>query len=196
MHMSRLLIIDNKDSFTWNIWQLAVSNGADASVISNTTVTPAYIREEGYTHLIVGPGPMGPRQSGNSISVIEQLSGTIPVLGICLGMQVLALLDGSTIKPHDLLHGGQDTIFHEGKGVHAGLPLPFRAARYNSLSVFLKENSGLEQTAHNKNGTTMAVKHKKHRFTEGIQYHPESFMTSEGDRIMTRFLSYSYTTAS
>ena len=191
-HIPKLLIVDNKDSFTWNIWQLALRVGADADVEDNKTATPALIRTKGYTHIVIGPGPMGPDASENSLDIINTLSGTLPILGICLGMQAIALLNGGRVTPKDLLHGGQDNIFHTGEGVHYNLPTPFRAARYNSLSVELPDTTHLTVTATNENGTIMAVQHKKDCFTEGIQYHPESFMTPLGTTIMEHFLLYDY----
>ena len=190
-----LLIVDNRDSFTWNIAQLASTLDASVSVVENSEITEKMVKDGGYTHIIIGPGPMGPKESKQSLNIIKEFSGKLPILGICLGLQALVLLDGGDIIPHDLLHGGQDEIIHTGEGVHVGIQSPFRAARYNSLSVTVREQGNLMVTAKNRNGTIMAVRHKKDRFTEGVQYHPESFMTAVGSDILTNFLAYSYITS-
>lgn len=188
----KLLIVDNRDSFTWNIAQLASTLGAEVTVVENSVISPQLVRENLYSHIIIGPGPMGPQDSKKSLDIIKEFSGIIPILGICLGMQAIVILEGGSVFPHDLLHGGQDEIVHSGDGVHAGLDSPFRAARYNSLSVKMPQNDALQITATNEQGTVMAVRHTTHRFTEGVQYHPESFMTAVGDEIVETFLSYSY----
>jgi len=190
----KLLIIDNRDSFTWNIAQLASSLGAQVDVVDNDAVSSIFIQENRYSHIVIGPGPMGPEDSKESLNIIKEYSGVLPLLGICLGMQAMVLLDGGTVYPHDLLHGGQDEIIHAGEGVHEGIESPFRAARYNSLSAKLSDTSSFEVTAQNSEGTAMAIRHKTHRFTEGVQYHPESFMTAAGKEVMENFLSYSYST--
>ncbi|MCK5808806.1 aminodeoxychorismate/anthranilate synthase component II [bacterium] len=188
----KLLIVDNRDSFTWNIAQLASSLGAKVDVVNNDEISGDIVRKEGYSHLVIGPGPMGPQESQKSLDIINEFSGVLPLLGICLGMQAMVLLDGGTIYPHDLLHGGQDMVIHTGSGVHEAIESPFRAARYNSLSVKMSELSAFSVTAKNSAGTVMAIRHKTHQFTEGVQYHPESFMTPVGSEIMETFLSYSY----
>ncbi len=188
----RVLLVDNFDSFTYNIYQLFASLGVSVDVLRNDAVSVPLVQQCGYSHIIIGPGPKGPEASGASLELIDTFKETLPILGICLGMQAIGLLFGAVVAPETPLHGKKDSIRHRGTGIHRGIPSPFKAARYNSLYVRSIDTSKLEITAENSEGRIMGLRHKNHRFLEGIQYHPESFMSQYGETLADNFLGMRY----
>ncbi len=185
--VARVMLLDNYDSFTFNIAQALLIQGATVTVIRNDEefVTPAL---SGYTHLVISAGPCGPETTGRAGELIEECAGLIPVLGVCLGHQLLATLFGGTVGRVTPVHGKCDTIRHSGKGLHRGLPASFSAARYHSLAV-LTTGASLEITATGGGGMIMGLRHRSIPALEGVQYHPESFMTPTGSQLFHNLLS-------
>jgi len=191
MSEKRVLLIDNYDSFTFNIYQLISQNDIDVDVFRNDKVKLDYLKSIPYTHIVISPGPKTPAESCISLDVIDYYKDKLPVLGICLGMQALAYLYGGKIVKHPPLHGKKDTIRHSSSGVHHNVPSPFKAARYNSLIV--KDiTESLQMTAWNNDRVIMGLRHRKYPLLEGVQYHPESFMTQHGDLLIDNFLGMKY----
>jgi anthranilate synthase/aminodeoxychorismate synthase-like glutamine amidotransferase len=187
--MPHLLMIDNYDSFTYNLVQMLRVLGADVLVHRNDQITVEQARELSPTHLVVSPGPGGPREAGLSMKLIEALAGHIPVLGVCLGHQAIAeVYGGRVIRADRLMHGKDSPILHSASGLYQGLPSPLIVGRYHSLIV--EESSlppQLEITARTPEGEIMGLRHKALE-VEGVQFHPESILTSTGERILANFL--------
>lgn len=192
MPSPRVLLIDNYDSFTYNIYQLARIVGGEVTVVRNDAATVDELTRERWTHLIVGPGPKGPADSGISLDLMDHFKEELPILGICLGMQAMAHQYGGEVAPHAPVHGKKDMIRHRNMGVHAGIPSPFKAARYHSLAVTRLDTTVFETTAENLDGLIMGIRHRSYPLMEGVQYHPESFMTQYGDQLMDNFLRMRY----
>ena len=187
-----LLLIDNYDSFTYNLAQYFSDLGADVRVVRNNHLNLDDLAALKPDHLVISPGPGEPiRDGGISPDAIRYFSGRIPVLGICLGHQCIAAVFGGVVEraPH-LMHGKTSSIHHEGKGILRGLPNPFEATRYHSLIVNNDIPDELEVTASTVAGEIMALQHKTHP-TFGLQFHPESILTSQGKQIMQNFLNLS-----
>jgi anthranilate synthase/aminodeoxychorismate synthase-like glutamine amidotransferase len=184
-----LVMIDNYDSFTYNLVQYLAQLGAEITVFRNDAVTVQDIYTMNPSGLVVSPGPGRPENAGISLAAVEFFSGKIPVLGVCLGHQAIAVAFGGRIGyARRLMHGKTSTITSDGKTLYTGLGKPFQAMRYHSLVV--ERNSlpeCLEISSESEDGEIMGVRHRNHP-TEGIQFHPESIMTSVGKRLLRNFL--------
>lgn len=185
----RLLLIDNYDSFTYNLVQAFLVLGAEVLVRRNDRVTVAEAFELAPTHLCISPGPGTPDDAGVSRQMIEAFAGRAPVLGVCLGHQsLIEVFGGAVVRAGRLMHGKTSPVRHDGKGVFVGLPDPFEAGRYHSLIV--ERNAvpeALAVTAWTAEGEIMGVRHREWPI-EGVQFHPESILTPDGPRLMENFL--------
>lgn len=187
--MSRVLLVDNYDSFTWNLAHLFGGLGAEVVVRRNDAVTPEEAEALAPTHLIVSPGPGRPAEAGVSGALIRHFAGKRPILGVCLGHQCIGEAYGGTVaRAEHPLHGKVSRIYHDGAGLFRGLPNPFPATRYHSLLV---REEGLpkclEISAHTSEGEVMGIRHRELPI-EGVQFHPESVMTDAGRSIARHFL--------
>jgi anthranilate synthase/aminodeoxychorismate synthase-like glutamine amidotransferase len=184
-----LLMIDNYDSFTYNLVQYLGELGEDIRVFRNDKLTMGEIEDLGPELIVISPGPCTPKEAGISVEVVRHFTGRIPVLGVCLGHQsVGAAFGGQIIRAERLMHGKTSLIHHDGKGVFAGVENPFDATRYHSLLI--KRDTlpdCLEITAWTEEGEIMGVRHREH-LVEGIQFHPESILTRVGKDILRNFL--------
>ena len=184
-----LLLIDNYDSFTYNLFQYFAELGQQVLVRRNDKTTLDEIEALGPERIVISPGPSTPLQAGISNDVILNFGPKLPILGVCLGHQCIGYSYGAEIvKARKIMHGKTSLIRHTNQGVFAGLPNPFPAIRYHSLAVEALPEC-LEATAWTDDGTIMGLRHK-HYAVEGIQFHPESFMTQGGKEILRNFLSY------
>ncbi|HYG59488.1 MAG TPA: aminodeoxychorismate/anthranilate synthase component II [Symbiobacteriaceae bacterium] len=185
-----ILVIDNYDSFTFNLVQFLGELGADLQVYRNDQITLDRIREMNPEKIIVSPGPCTPDQAGISMDVIRELGPVTPILGVCLGHQSIGQVYGGTVcRAPYLMHGKTSPIHHRGEGLFAGLPSPFTATRYHSLIVRREDlPADLEVTAETEDGLIMGMKHKKHP-VYGVQFHPESILTEGGKDLLNNFLS-------
>jgi anthranilate synthase/aminodeoxychorismate synthase-like glutamine amidotransferase len=193
---ARVLLVDNYDSFTYNLVQELGELGADPVVFRNDAVDVAGIRALAPDALIISPGPGRPEDGGISLAVMAQLCGEIPILGVCLGHQAIGQAFGATIgRAAELMHGKTSQIFHTGVGVLRDLPNPFVATRYHSLIV---ERSSvpevLEVTAETADGLVMGLRHRD-LAVEGVQFHPESILTPTGPTLLANFLADAATRA-
>jgi anthranilate synthase/aminodeoxychorismate synthase-like glutamine amidotransferase len=185
-----LLIIDNYDSFTYNLFQYLSELGQEVVVIRNDKITIQEIEKMAPERIVISPGPSTPLQAGISNEVIKNFGSKLPVLGVCLGHQCIGYSYGGFIwQAKQIMHGKSSLIHHTNEGVFAGLPNPFSAIRYHSLVV---KREGLpeclEITAWTDDGTIMGLRHREHQ-VEGVQFHPESFMTQNGKDILKNFLN-------
>ena len=182
----RVAVLDNYDSFTFNLVQLLAELGAPPAVYRNDAVTVEELA--GHSALVVSPGPGTPTEAGVSVEAIRELSGRLPVLGVCLGHQALAEAFGGRVVRHQPVHGMTSWIHHDGRPPFSGLPVPFEATRYHSLVV---ESSSippvLEVAAWTHDGVVMGLRHREHP-TFGLQFHPESVLTVEGRHLLANFL--------
>ncbi|MGH3343780.1 MAG: aminodeoxychorismate/anthranilate synthase component II [Carbonactinosporaceae bacterium] len=185
---SRVLVIDNYDSFVFNLVQYLAQLGAECDVRRNDAVHPD--DADGYDGVLLSPGPGVPEKAGVCVDMVRHAAGRVPVLGVCLGHQAIAVAyGGRVVRAPELLHGKTSAVYHEGAGVLAGLPSPFTATRYHSLAV---EQAGLpaqlEVTASTGSGVVMALRHRGLE-VEGVQFHPESVLTEGGHRLLANWLS-------
>jgi len=193
----KILLIDNYDSFTFNLYQLLRELGAQVDVVRNDTLPIEAIKrnEPGYTGIVLSPGPCTPREAGITVPVIQEMAGELPMLGVCLGHQSIgAAFGGDVVRAPQLMHGKTSLISHTNIGVFHGLPNPFIATRYHSLIVersTLPED--LEITAE-ADGLIMGLRHKRYPI-EGVQFHPESILTKDGRHLLANFLSMAGGTA-
>lgn len=189
-----VLVIDNYDSFTYNLVQYLGELGAEVEVIRNDDLSAAEIEAMQPEKIVISPGPCTPREAGVSVDVVKALQGKIPVLGVCLGHQSIGeALGGRIVRAEKLMHGKTSMIHHAGKGIFAGLANPFVATRYHSL-IIEKETlpAELEITAWTDDGTVMGVQHKTLPAScslHGVQFHPESIMTAAGKDLLKNFLN-------
>jgi para-aminobenzoate synthetase component 2 len=185
-----LLVIDNYDSFTYNLVQYLGELGQDVRVVRNDEIPAAGIAALAPTHIVISPGPCTPNEAGISLDTIKQYAGKIPILGVCLGHQSIGqAFGGNVVRARRVMHGKTSPILHEGKGVFAGLPTPFEATRYHSLLVERESLPDcLEITARTVEGEIMGLRHKSHA-VEGVQFHPESFLTTVGKDLLRNFLT-------
>ncbi len=186
----KVLLIDNYDSFTYNLAQYLQVLGAEVLVLRNDAITLDEADQHGFTHLVISPGPGRPEDAGISMAAIVHFMGRIPILGVCLGHQSLAqVLGGAVVHAPGLMHGKSSLIHHDGQGIYAGLPQPFAAARYHSLVA--EEASlpaELQVTARTEDGVIMGLRHRRYA-VEGVQYHPESVLTPHGLDLLRNFLA-------
>lgn len=186
---TRVVVVDNYDSFTYNLVQYIESLGGQCDVRLNDRVTVEQIREARPAGVLLSPGPGNPDEAGVTLSVIEQLSGTLPIFGVCLGHQAIGqAFGGKVIRAPELMHGKTSAINHDGRTIYQGLPSPFEATRYHSLIV--EEASfpdALEVTARTQKGEIMGLRHRKFA-VEGVQFHPESILTDHGLRLIENWL--------
>ncbi|ALS24820.1 aminodeoxychorismate/anthranilate synthase component II [Paenibacillus naphthalenovorans] len=184
-----ILVIDNYDSFTYNLVQYLGELGEKVEVRRNDEIDLAGIEALKPDHILISPGPCTPNEAGISLSLIEHFKGKIPILGVCLGHQSIGqVFGGEVIRAQRLMHGKTSAIYHDGKGVFKGLPSPFTATRYHSLIV-KKETlpDCLEISAHTAEGEIMGLRHKEYPI-EGVQFHPESIITDHGHQMLRNFL--------
>ena len=185
-----LLLLDNYDSFTYNIYQLFSDIGAQVEVVRSDKISIDGIRANGYRGIIISPGPGIPQDAGISEEVIRQLGGEIPILGICLGHQAIGeVFGGRVVRAREIVHGKASPIRHSGTGLYRDIPNPTEVARYHSL-IIARESlpDVLNVTSQLDDGTIMGVRHKTLPI-EGIQFHPESILTPEGRRMMQNYLT-------
>ena len=193
MDIPMLVVIDNYDSFTYNIVQTLGGLGAEMRVFRNDEVTVEYIAGLQPDRLLVSPGPCTPAKAGISIAAIRYFAGRIPILGVCLGHQSLGeAFGGKTVRAGRLMHGKTSPVHHDGRGVFTGLPSPFDAMRYHSLVV---SDEGLpeclEVSARTDQGELMGLRHRTLP-VEGVQFHPESIMTPDGVALLRNFIDPAY----
>ncbi len=192
MGAPRLLLIDNYDSFTYNLVQAFLVLGADVLVHRNDRITVAEALALAPTHLCISPGPGTPRDAGVSMDMIRAFAGQIPVFGVCLGHQsIVEVFGGDVVRAGRLMHGKVSPVLHDGRGLLAGMPQPFEAGRYHSLIAKPDTLPAvLEVTARTPEGEIMGVRHRE-LVVEGVQFHPESVLTPEGPMLMANFLELS-----
>jgi len=189
-----LLLIDNYDSFTYNLFQYLSELGEKVAVVRNDKTTLVEIDRMKPRRIVISPGPSTPLRAGISNDVVRYFGSRLPILGVCLGHQCIGYSYGGSIEQaQEIMHGKSSLIYHHRRGVFAGLPNPFSAIRYHSLIV---EREGLpdclEVTAWTDDGTIMGLRHRQYP-VEGVQFHPESFMTEVGKDVLKNFLQLSYT---
>jgi anthranilate synthase/aminodeoxychorismate synthase-like glutamine amidotransferase len=187
--MRRVLLVDNYDSFTYNLAQYLGELGCALTVRRNDEVTVPQAEALDFTHLVISPGPGSPTQSGVCNDLLRAFAGKRPILGVCLGHQCIGHVFGGTVNRADrMMHGKTSRIFHDGKTLFRSVPNPFEATRYHSLVV---REEGLpkclEVTAHTSEGEIMGLRHREHP-VEGVQFHPESILTKPGKTLLSNFL--------
>ena len=187
--MKKIILIDNYDSFTFNLYHYLSSLKVSVDVIRNDQITFKEIIEKKYNKIVISPGPGNPNQSGNCLKIVKSLYKKIPILGVCLGHQIIGQVFGSRIiQARKLMHGKTSKIISKKKGILKNLPKIFEATRYHSLIIDKKSLSkDLEITAETKDGLIMGVRHKKYN-VHGVQFHPESIKTKIGIKILKNFI--------
>ena len=185
----KLLLIDNYDSFTYNLVQAFQMEGAEVIVRRNDEIDVEAARALKPTHLCISPGPGTPRDAGVSMAMISTFAGVVPVLGVCLGHQALVEAYGGAVVRHTrLMHGKTSPVTHDQRGVYVGLPNPFQAGRYHSLTAAEDRIPGeLAVTSRTDTGEIMGVRHRR-LWLEGVQFHPESVLTPDGQQLLANFL--------
>ena len=185
-----ILLLDNYDSFTYNLAQYLGQMGQKLEVRRNDQITLDEIEELSPERIVISPGPCTPKEAGISVPLVERFAGKIPILGVCLGHQAIgAAFGGRVIRAPKIMHGKTSEIHHDGKTVFRGLPQDFPATRYHSLILERKSlPRALEISAETADGTIMGLRHRKLR-VEGVQFHPESVLTGSGFRLLENFLS-------
>ena len=186
-----ILLIDNYDSFTYNLVQILEEMHQEVRVFRNNHITLSDIEKEGPSRIVISPGPCTPAQSGISVEAIRHFGPKIPILGVCLGHQAIACAYGGEVVRADLImHGKTSLIFHDTRSIYQGLPNPFEATRYHSLIVeptCLPDR--LEISAWTEQGEIMGVRHREYE-VEGVQFHPESILTKKGATLLKNFLRH------
>ena len=184
-----LLMIDNYDSFTWNLVQYLGELGADVHVHRNDAITVSEIAAWEPTHIVISPGPCTPNEAGISVPLIREFAGKIPILGVCLGHQAIGqAFGGRVVRAQRVMHGKLSPVTHDGKGAFAGLPSPLTVTRYHSLSIERKSlPQELDVTATADDGEIMGVRHRRFA-VEGVQFHPEAILTEHGHALLRNFL--------
>ena len=186
----KLLLIDNYDSFTYNLYQYLGELGADTRVVRHDEVTVDEALASGADGIVISPGPGRPEAAGITPDVIRRFGSTTPILGVCLGHQAIGMVYGGTVcRANTPMHGKTSTVVHDGKGVFSGIREPFQAGRYHSLVISSEDvPKDIEVAARTKeDGIIMAVRHRAYP-VHGVQFHPESVLTNEGRRILQNFL--------
>ncbi|GFH36532.1 aminodeoxychorismate/anthranilate synthase component II [Streptomyces pacificus] len=187
---ARILVVDNYDSFVFNLVQYLYQLGAECEVVRNDRVSTAHA-QDGFDGVLLSPGPGAPEQAGVCIEMVRHCAATgVPVFGVCLGMQAMAVAYGGVVdRAPELLHGKTSPVRHEGRGVFAGLPSPFTATRYHSLAAEpTTVPDELEVTARTEDGIVMGLRHRLKR-VEGVQFHPESVLTEHGHLMLANWLA-------
>ncbi len=185
-----LLMLDNYDSFTWNLVQYLGELGAGVKVVRNDAITLDEIEALQPEGIVISPGPCTPTEAGISVPLVRRFAGKIPLLGVCLGHQAIGqAFGGRIIRAQRVMHGKLSSIVHDGRGVFRGLPSPFTATRYHSLAI---ERSSLppvlDVTATSEDGEIMGVRHREFA-VEGVQFHPEAILTEHGKKLLANFLA-------
>ncbi len=185
-----ILVVDNYDSFTFNLVQYLGSMGNELEVFRNDAVTLDEIARLAPERIVISPGPGRPENSGIIIRVIKEFAGSIPILGVCLGHQAIgAAFGGKVVSAPQIMHGKTSEIFHDGRTIFKDLPSPFRATRYHSLVVSPETLPDcLEVSANTRDGIIMALRHRE-MTVEGVQFHPESILTETGMKLLSNFVS-------
>jgi anthranilate synthase/aminodeoxychorismate synthase-like glutamine amidotransferase len=185
----RVLIIDNYDSFTYNLVQFLGELGAGIEVFRNDKTSVAEIEAHAPSHIVISPGPCTPNEAGISMEVVENFGGKVPLLGVCLGHQAIGqVFGGEVVRGEAPVHGKTSEISHDGRTVFAGVDDPFTATRYHSLVVSSPLPDVLEMSAWTADGVVMGMRHRTLPALEGVQFHPESILTSPGKQILGNFL--------
>ncbi len=184
-----LLMLDNYDSFTYNLVQYLGELGADVHVHRNDAITVDEVEAMAPSHIVVSPGPCTPTEAGISVPLIQRFAGRIPLLGVCLGHQAIGqAFGGHIVRAQRVMHGKMSPVTHDGRGVFAGLPSPFAVTRYHSLAIARDSVPAvLEVTATADDGEIMGVRHRQ-LAVEGVQFHPEAILTEHGKRLLANFL--------
>ncbi len=184
-----LLMIDNYDSFTFNLVQYLGELGQEVKVVRNDALDVAGIRALKPAHIMISPGPGTPDDAGVSLDVLRELAGEVPIFGVCLGHQAIGqAFGGKVIRAKQIMHGKVSPVHHDGRGVFRGLPDPFTATRYHSLAIERASLPGcLEVTAWTDDGEIMGLRHRE-LAVEGVQFHPESILTQHGHAMLANFL--------
>ena len=184
-----ILLLDNYDSFTYNVYQLLSELGAEVEVIRHDKITVDEIRRKGYEAMVISPGPGVPKDAGISEEAVRELGKDLPILGICLGHQAIGeVYGGKVVRAGEIVHGKPSPIHHNGKGLYEGLPQDTLVARYHSLIVERESLPDcLEVTSELSDGIIMGLRHREYP-VEGIQFHPESILTPEGHKMLSNFL--------
>ena len=188
-----ILLIDNYDSFTYNLYQYLSELGAEVEVARNDKITIEDIDQMSPEKIVISPGPGTPSDAGVSIPTVKHFAGAIPILGVCLGHQAIGEAFGGVIEyAGEIVHGKTSKVHHDGKGVFAGLPNDFDAIRYHSLAIRPGSMPDvLEVSARSESGVIMGVRHREYPALEGVQFHPESIMTGVGKQLLKNFLEMS-----
>jgi para-aminobenzoate synthetase component 2 len=187
VRMPRILVVDNYDSFVYNLVQYLQQLQAETTVLRNDEVTPDQVSE--YDGVLLSPGPGTPEEAGACVDIVKEKGGEVPIFGVCLGLQAIGVAYGGVVgRADELLHGKTSQVFHEGAGVLAGLPSPFTATRYHSLAIAQDSVPDvLQVTARTEAGVIMAARHRDLP-VEGVQFHPESVLTEGGHRMLANWL--------
>lgn len=184
-----ILVIDNYDSFVYNLVQYLGELGQEIKVVRNNKITIAEIEDLAPTHILISPGPCTPNEAGISLEVIQYFKGKLPLLGVCLGHQAMGqVFGGEVVRAERLVHGKTSMMYHDGQGIFKGLTSPFRATRYHSL--LLKRDTLPECfliTAQTEEGEIMGIRHREFAL-EGVQFHPEAILTEHGHKMLQNFL--------
>lgn len=184
-----LLLLDNYDSFTYNIYQLLAELGAEIEVVRNDAATVSELSKRGYDGVVISPGPGEPKDAGVTEELIHEMKGVVPILGVCLGHQAIGeVFGGKVVRAPKIVHGKTSRIRHDGVGIYRDLAQPFDVGRYHSL-ILERETlpDCLAVTAETEDGIIMGVRHKEYD-VEGVQFHPESILTPEGRTLLGNFL--------
>jgi para-aminobenzoate synthetase component 2 len=185
--MPRILVVDNYDSFVYNLVQYLQQLQAETTVLRNDEITPADVTQ--YDGVLLSPGPGTPEEAGACVDIVREKGGEVPIFGVCLGLQAIGVAYGGVVgRADELLHGKTSQVFHDGAGVLAGLPSPFTATRYHSLAIAQDTVPDvLQVTARTEAGVIMAARHRDLP-VEGVQFHPESVLTEGGHRMLANWL--------
>ena len=185
-----LLLLDNYDSFTYNVYQLLAELGAEIEVVRNDAATVGELAKRGYSGVVISPGPGEPKDAGVAEDLILEMKGRVPILGVCLGHQAIGEVFGAkVVRAPKIVHGKTSSVRHDGAGIYQGLPQPFDVGRYHSLILDRKTlPDALAVTAETDDGIIMGVRHKTYD-VEGVQFHPESILTPDGRTILRNFLA-------
>lgn len=183
-----IVVIDNYDSFTYNLVQYLGELGADLQVFRNDQITLAELKELSPSHFVISPGPGAPEDGAISNDILREFGPSTPILGVCLGHQCIGQVYGAKVsRAPRLMHGKTSAIYHKGKGLFYGVPSPFQATRYHSLIVEEPLPPVLKVTAFTRDGEIMGLRHVEHPVV-GVQFHPESILTEHGKRILQNFI--------